>query len=324
MTTDRLTDFAVTTLSPDDDQASWREHPKRFEVFRSRDGRAFADVWDQAIRQTWSVRSKQFEQCLARLYFASAKKIASSGSLKRTINQFEAQAQDVGIPVREVFRRVGESEERLYLDLADESWSAVEIDASGWRVVRNPPVRFERAPGTLPLPVPEGGGSLDMLRVLVNLSDEQDFVLVVAWLLGALRPHIAKPTMAIRGGEGSAKSSLVEILRGLIDPHDPSCTSLPSTDLKLQVTATVSYVQAYDNVSGLTVSMSDALCRLVTGGRNQPIILNGISDVITRRDLADRSVFIDCVPIPDAQRRTLADIIRTFARTQPQNSGRSS
>ena len=48
---------------------------------------------------------------------------------------------------------------------------------SGWRVVQRPPVRFVRTPGTLPLPVPEKGGSIETLRSLVNVADEQNFVL---------------------------------------------------------------------------------------------------------------------------------------------------
>ena len=178
---------------------------------------------------------------------------------------------------------------------------------------------FVRTPGMLALPVPETGGSIETLRSLVNVADEQDFVLVVAWLLAAMHRNIPKPIMAIRGGEGSAKSTLVEILRRLIDPHDPPYTALPRTEIKLRSTAAEAYCQAYDNISGLTVSMSDALCRFVTDGSNQPVIINGISDIITRPDLADRCVFIDCAPIPDAQRRTHADVMTTFAKRGPRS-----
>ena len=52
--------------------------------------------------------------------------------------------------------------------------------------MQRPPVRFVRTPGMLPLPVPEKGGSIETLRSLVNVADEQDFVLVVAWLLAAM------------------------------------------------------------------------------------------------------------------------------------------
>ena len=173
----------------------------------------------------------------------------------------------------------------------------------------------------LPLPVPEKGGSIETLRSLVNVADEQDFVLVVAWLLAAMHCDIPKPVIAIRGGAGSAKSSLVEILRGLIDPHDPPYTALPPTGLKLRSAAAEAYCQAYDNISGLTASMSDALCRFVTDGSNQPVIMNGISNIVTRSDLADRCVFIDCAPISDVQRRTQADVMTAFARARPQILG---
>ena len=317
--THKLTEFALTVAGAHGEESSERKHGERIELFRSRGGKVFADFYDGAIRKTWPVQSKTFSQWLTRKYF-EIETNCDAGQVRAAINQIEAQAQ-IDSPEREVFRRAGKFGDRLYLDLADEKWSAIEIDAAGWRVVQRPPVRFVRTPGMLPLPVPEKGGSIEALRSLVNVADEQDFVLVVAWLLAAMHCDIAKPVLAIRGGAGSAKSTLVEILRGLIDPHDPPYTALPRTELKLRTTAAESYLQAYDNISGLTMSMSDALCRFVTDGSNQPVIINGIWDIITRSDLSDRSVFIDCAPISDVQRRTQADVMATFARTRPQILG---
>ncbi|MGC8476332.1 MAG: hypothetical protein ACP5NP_08260, partial [Acetobacteraceae bacterium] len=53
-------------------------------------------------------------------------------------------------PERPIFLRIGEHDERLYLDLGDETWRAIEIDAAGWRVIGEPPCRFRRAAGMLP------------------------------------------------------------------------------------------------------------------------------------------------------------------------------
>ena len=315
----RQSKFALTITGAHDEQSSKREPGKRIELFRSRDGNVFADVYEGAIRKTWPVQSKQFSQWLAREYLETLKRIAAPAQLRAAINQIEAQAQ-VSLE-REVFRRVGKFGDRLYLDLADEKWRAIEIDASGWHVVQRPPVRFVRTPGMLPLPAPEKGGSIETLRSLVNVADEQHFVLVVASLIAAMHCDISKPVIAIRGGAGAAKSTLVEIFRGLIDPHDPPYTALPRTELKLRLAAAEAYCQAYDNISGLTASISDALCRFVTDGSNQPVIINGIPDIIQRSDLADRGVIIDCAPIPDAQRRTQADVMDTFARARPQILG---
>jgi hypothetical protein len=316
----RLSKFALTIIGANHDQSSEAEQAKKLELFRSRDGSVFADIYDSAIRKTWPVRSRQFSHLLARKYFEVENKIATLSQLKAAINQIEAQAQ-IDSPEREVFRRVGKFGARLYLDLADEKWSAIEIDASGWGVVQSPAVRFVRTPGMLPLPVPEKGGSIETLRSLVNLADEQDFVLVVASLIAAMHCDIPKPVIAIRGGAGSAKSSLVQILRGLIDPHDPPYTALPRTELKLRAAAAEWYLQAYDNISGLTVLMSDALCRFVTDGSNQPVIINGILDIIQRSDLSDRSVIIDCGQISDVQRRTQHDVMKAFAEARAQILG---
>ncbi len=63
---------------------------------------------------------------------------------------------------------------------------AVEIDTTGWRVIDNPPVRFRRAAGMKPLPMPAPGGSIEMLRSFLNVQSDNDFVLVVAWAASAM------------------------------------------------------------------------------------------------------------------------------------------
>ncbi len=47
----------------------------------------------------------------------------------------------------EVNIRVAGHDGKLYLDLTDGAWRAVEIDVAGWRVVDEPPVCFRRAAG---------------------------------------------------------------------------------------------------------------------------------------------------------------------------------
>ncbi|HQW28754.1 MAG TPA: hypothetical protein PK529_06190, partial [Verrucomicrobiales bacterium] len=79
--------------------------------------------------------------------------------LQSEMNVIEAKAH-FDAPERQVHIRVGGLDGRLYLDLGDETWRAVEIDATGWRVIDNPPVRFRRASGMKPMPIPMGGGSI--------------------------------------------------------------------------------------------------------------------------------------------------------------------
>ena len=115
-------------------------------------------------------------------FFEATGGAPSSEALQSALNVIEAKAH-FDAPERTVHIRVGGLDGRLYLDLGDESWRAVEIDATGWRVIDNPPVRFRRAAGMQPLPIPVSGGSVEMLRSFLNVQSDTDFVLVVAWAL---------------------------------------------------------------------------------------------------------------------------------------------
>jgi hypothetical protein len=216
--------------------------------------------------------------------------------------------------------RVAEHRERIYLDLADEAWRAVEIGPNGWRIIDRPPVRFRRPAGLLALPIPLPGGSIEQLASFVNLSSRNDFVLVVMWLLATLRSGGPYPLLAISGEQGSAKTVLSKILRALIDPNATPVRALPRHDQELFIAANNGHVQAFDNLCGLPAWISDTLCRLASGGgfavrqlysdqdevlfdAARPVTLNGIEDVITRPDLADRAIFLTVPPIPEARRR---------------------
>src|SRR5207302_10705677 len=118
-----------------------------------------------------------------------------------------------GAPRRAIYLRVAGHDGRIYLDLADDCWRAVEIGPDGWQVIICPPVRFRRAPGMLPLPMPVRGGSIEALTSFFNLPTRSDFVLVVAWLLAALRHGVPYPLLAVSGEQGSVKAVLSTTLR---------------------------------------------------------------------------------------------------------------
>src|SRR3974390_1571032 len=155
-----------------------------------------------------------------------------------------------------------------------------------------PPVRFRRTPGMLPLPVPERGGSIETLRSFLNLPSGDGFVLIVAWLLAALRAGGPYPLLAISGEQGSAKTVLSKLLKALIDPNAAPVRALSREEREVLIAANNGHLVAFDNLSGLPHWLSDALCRLATGGsfavrqlytddeeglfeESPPILLNG-------------------------------------------------
>ncbi len=101
------------------------------QLFHSADGTAFADLTIDNHRETWPVRTKGFRRWLARQFFEQTGGAPSSEALQSALNVIEAKAHFDG-PERPVFVRVGGLNGRIYLDLGDEVWRAVEIDAIGW------------------------------------------------------------------------------------------------------------------------------------------------------------------------------------------------
>jgi hypothetical protein len=155
---------------------------------------------------------------------------------------------------------------------------------------------------------------MEDLASFLNLQTRNDFVLLVAWLLAALRGRGPYPVLGVSGEQGSAKTVLTKMLRYLVDPHVAPVRTLPRENRELFIAAHNGHVLAFDNLSILPPWGSDSVCRLASGGgfavrrlytdedevlfeTARPTSLNGIEDVITRSDLADRSIFLNLSPI---------------------------
>ena len=307
------------------------------DLFRTPDGTSYADLDVDGHRETWPVRSRGFDRWIARRYYEEEQGAPSSIALRSTLKVLEARAQ-YDAPQRAVYVRVAGQDDRLYLDLCDENWRAVEINAVEWRVIHSPPVRFRRAAGMQPLPMPVSGGSIEVLRSLLNVKSDGDFVLVVAWALAALRNRGPYPLLVLSGEQGSAKSTFSAVLRSLIDPNSAPLRALPREERDLFLAANNGHVLAFDNVSGLPPWASDALCRVASGGAfsarqlysddnevlfevQKPMILNGIDDFITKADLADRAVFLTLEPITETKRRPEAELKAALEAERPRILG---
>ncbi len=250
---------AIADLFATDDQAA---------LFHNGEGETFATFPVEDHRETWPTACRRFRRHLQRLYYCATQEAAKSSAIAEAQATLEAQALYKGAQ-QEVHARVaGDGVDLIYVDLCDEKWRVVEISASvgTFRVVDDSPVRFIRAQGMLALPVPEHGGNLLALRQLLNLTDDGDWTLVLAWLVAALRPTGPYPILLVHGEQGTAKSMLVRILRKFVDPNKADLRAEPRDTRDLAIAAANGWIIALDNLSHIEPWLSDALCRLSTGG----------------------------------------------------------
>jgi len=312
----------------------------RARLFRSTDGRFFAQVPVGDRLEIYGLKSAGLRDWLIDGYVVDQPEPPSEWAIRRVVGMLEARARfNAGIP--EVFVRTGrdgDGERSAYfLDLGDPSGKAIEIRDRGWSVVDRPDIPFRRPAGLLPLPVPSRDGSIDLLRPFVNLT-ESDFRLMVTWLTAVLRPVGPYPILVLNGEQATAKSTLVKVLRLLIDPHACTALNVPTSTRNLMATAINGWLLAYDNISEIPRWLSDALCQLVFGGAisgralftnddrsfiyaQRPVLLSGIEEFVRGGDLKDRCIFLHLPPIPRAQRRGEDEFWRAFHTDRPRILG---
>lgn len=302
------------------------------ELWRTADEVAYASIEVEGHREHHRIRSRSFRRWLMRRALDINQRGVGRGALDEVIDMMEATAFRGA--EYEAHMRVGEHDGVLFIDLVDREWRAVRITDSGWNVASSPPIRFVRSPGMMPLPTPEGDGSLDDLRPFVNVASDDDFLLLLGVIIGALRPKGPHVIVAVNGEQGSAKTTLMRLMRTLIDPNKAPTRAQPRSEEDLYVAAVNAYLLSFDNVSYLTGAMSDALCRIATGGgfsKRQlytdleeiivdvcrPVLLNGIPSLLERPDLMDRAITFTLPRIDPDQRQTEGDFWDGFERARP-------
>ncbi|WIY25980.1 hypothetical protein [Parasedimentitalea psychrophila] len=304
------------------------------ELWRTPQDETYATLRRDGHFEHWPTASRTFQRHLAYAHFQTEGKVPSATALEDRRRMLEGEAL-FGGETHPVFSRIASIGRTIYLDLGDASWQAVAITAEGWQVVTHPMTRFRRSPSTDALPVPERhSDGIELLRPFLNVKDDDDFRMLVAWVVGCFHPKGPYPILILSGEQGSAKSTTAQILRSLVDPANPSTRSTPSTEQDLVIAAKHNHVLSFDNLSNIRPMMADAFCRIATGGgfgtrklhtdtdevlfnATRPCLLNGIPDLAARPDLADRSIGVTLPVISSRERRTLGSFNRDFAKAAP-------
>jgi hypothetical protein len=308
------------------------------ELFNDNEGQPFATIPVNGHHETWFLNSRTFKTWLQRRHYEEKKSAVSPQAFQAALGVLEAKARFES-PCFPTNLRVGGSDEKLYIDLGLAAWNAVEITMDGWKVIAEPPVKFRRARGMRPLPIPVKEGNIEELRRFLNPGiSKENWMLLVSWVLGSLRPSGPYPVLALYGEHGSAKSASARALRSLIDPNSAPLRTEPRDARDLMIAALNSWVICFDNISHLPQWLSDILCRIATGGgfgtrqlytdqdeilfeAQRPVILNGIEEMVAREDLLDRALIVDLPPISERKRVSERDFWSRFQGASPRILG---
>ena len=224
----------------------------KVELFHSPDGdTAYATAPVRISFETWRISARAFRRWLSHQFFRQVAKPPNAQALRDVLQLLEARAHFDG-PAIEVHVRVAAGVDgTIYLDLANARREVVEVTATGWRVILDPPVKFLRPRGLLALPTPVDGGNLLELKPFLDLPGNDEWTLAVGWLIGTLRPTGPYPLLILNGEHGSAKSTTAAALRRLVDPNKAPLRAEPAMSATWPSAASNAWMLAYDNLSVL-------------------------------------------------------------------------
>ena len=307
-------------------------------LFRDPAGDVYAQLQCDAHLEVHAVESKAYREHLAGAYYGIAKKGCSRNAMTDAIDTLAARAR-FGGDVRPVSLRTARHDGALVLDCGNAEWHTLRVDHAGWEMASGGDVAFRRAHRTLALPVPEEPASpKDAFALLWKYANvtPADRVLVAAFILGAFKPEGPYPLLMVSGEQGTGKSTFSRLLKRLIDPSSAPLRQPPKEPRDVLVAAINAWLLCLDNLSWLAPELSDTLCRISTGGAisertlfsnldetlvevQRPVVLNGIEELASRPDLAQRGIHVELEPVtavmPESQ------LFRNFDADAPQIFG---
>lgn len=229
-----------------------------------------------------------------------------------------------------------------YYDLTNKNWEFVKVTSSYWTIIKNE-IKFKRYANHQPqvYPIREHGPDIfDKFMKLVNIKayDEESKLLLKVYMVCLFIPDIQKPILMLEGSQGSAKSSLAEMIKMLVDPSIVKTYSFPRDGNELIQILSHNHVVYFDNISMISRLISDQLCRAVSGSGSSKrqlytddddiiynfkrcVGLNGINLGATNADLLDRGLIILLERISEERQLKPEDLWKKFEELSPQLLG---
>lgn len=336
--------------SPEEPESSQAVKPSKAELVLSlvadNCSQLFTDEYDvphAAITvndhvEVLSIRSRRFKNWIARTIYKEAVMVVDSQTIKDVIGVLSAKAEFEG-ERKTLNLRVASFDNKWYYDLTNNKWEFVELSSDGWKLVSKL-VMFRRF-GQLPQVIPSTTyppDIFDRFMNLLNIKGDENRLLLKCYIISMFIPGVPKVILMLHGEQGSAKTTLEELIKTLVDPSIVKTFAFPKDINEFIQQLAHNYVTFYDNISTIRDWISDLLCRAVTGSGFSKRVLytddddfiyslkrcvgfNGINLGATKADLLDRGLIIQLERVTKDKWRKIENIWKEFEELRPQLLG---
>jgi len=235
---------------------------------------------------------------------------ASAISLVYAQSQREPNAKRVHTHLR-----IAQTPEAIFYDLCNNSHEIVKITPEKVQVLqlgKDFPV-FVHSNRLTPQVKPDlknHDHALDIFVNMLSIVKEEKFLFKIH-LIALFLEGLPVPIIDLFSEQGNGKSQITASIKMIIDPQsnklEDNINKMPTREENFILECVSKYLISWDNISHISASQSDDICRMVTGGANEKrmlytndelvvqyfrkkFLLNGIGINITRGDYLDRSI----------------------------------
>jgi hypothetical protein len=261
----------------------------------------------------------------------------SETAQRSALQKFRADARFGGV-VNSVYIRVAHHDGKVLIDRVTPDGSTYEASKAGVVINPEPPVRFARPDGMLPMIEADLSATpkqaLDALKSITRFREERDLVLTVCSMLDILAGRGPHPVTEATGPPGAAKTTFQMVLVKLADPNVVESITLPKTRRDHFINMSTRRFVPYNNISRITKDLSDAFCvsgesgwdvqrALFTNASSSaihargPIGLASVSSAVEEGDLGARTLKIELASIPSSEQLSESKFLAKFEVVAP-------
>ena len=225
-------------------------------------------------------------------------------------------------------------DDKLYIDLGDESYSALELSAEGYRSICPSPVYFARFHSIEEIKIIDE--EIDPFAIFdyINICGRNNQLLALVWMITSCLPQIDKPMLLLTGPAGSGKTNAARFMKSIFDPCESLDNSPPKNEDDFALIFNEKAIPMIDNVQSINDFFSDIYCRAITGFNYQKRALYTNCDTINlnirrspiitsinipslREDFLSRAITIRTKSLDDCAKINLSIITNRLERIKP-------
>lgn len=309
------------------------------ELFHDQHDTPYAAVISGDHIESIPLGSKKFKNYMCGLYYEVFGSVPNSESIAGAINVLKYKAAFKG-PMIPLHLRVARDGNDILYDLTDGGWNVIRVTAQGWNIDKSPIIfrRYRSQLGQILPSTKYADDIFDQFMRLLNIEDNDSKLLLKCYIIALFFPGIQKAILMLHGEQGSAKTTLQELIKTLVDPSSILTLAFPRDINEFIQGLAHNYVVYFDNISNIREWISDILCRAVTGSGfsnrmlysddddiiynfKRCIGFNGINLAATKADLLDRGLIIQLSKISKDKRREKEEIWAEFETIRPKLLG---